>query len=70
MSSMLTPIQAGEYLNKSVSTLSVWRCFKKGPPYVKVGHSVRYQQEALDDFIRKNTVNFETVQQSTTGVEG
>jgi hypothetical protein len=38
----LTPVQMAERLNVSVKTLTNMRSLKRGPPFIKVGRSVRY----------------------------
>ena len=44
---------AARILGVAVQTLRNWRHFRKGPAYIKMGRSVRYQikdlQEYLDD---------------------
>lgn len=56
MSNLLTPEQAAQFLGIKASTLSVWRCTKKvNVPFVKIGASVRYTKEALENFVSGNT---------------
>lgn len=37
-------------------TLAAWRLRRQGPPYVKIGASVRYSPEALRAWIASRTV--------------
>ncbi|MBU6464585.1 MAG: helix-turn-helix domain-containing protein [Bradyrhizobium sp.] len=40
----------------SVGTLRNWRAQRVGPPFVKIGKSVLYPVQALDDWDKKNLV--------------
>jgi hypothetical protein len=40
----------------TVNTLAFWRWKKKGPPWVRLGHSVFYRRRDLRDFIRASTI--------------
>lgn len=51
----LTTKQAAEYLGVTPSTMYGWRHSGGGPVYVKMGRSVRYKREELDNFAAKNT---------------
>jgi hypothetical protein len=43
---------AAAYLGKlSVRTLQRWRAERKGPPFVKIGRSIRYRKSGLDAFL-------------------
>ncbi len=53
---VLTPEQTAEYLAVTHKTLSNWRTLGKGPDFIKLGSSVRYLKEDLDDFIESNRV--------------
>lgn len=57
---LLTAKQAAAYLGLQVQTLSVWRCQRRGPKFVRLGRAVRYRRQDLDAFIEANCV--ETVQ--------
>src|ERR1700756_5761562 len=50
---LLTTGQAAQRLGLSLSTLSKWRLTGEGPTFLKLGASVRYDQEALDAFAAK-----------------
>lgn len=43
-SDLLNPQEVAEWLQKPPRTLSQWRYLKIGPPYLKVGQSVRYRR--------------------------
>lgn len=51
---LLTPKEAAKYLNISVSTLAKNRMCTNPIPFVKLGRSVRYELEALNDCIQRN----------------
>ncbi len=40
----------------SVGTLRNWRAQRVGPPFIKIGKSVLYPVQALDEWDRKNLV--------------
>lgn len=40
----------------SVGTLRNWRAQRVGPPFMKIGKSVLYPVQALDDWDKKNLV--------------
>lgn len=53
---LLTPEQVAELLAVKEGTLAVWRCTKRGgPPYIKVGRSIRYDSEALRAYLERRT---------------
>jgi len=44
--------EAAEYLAVTKSTLDAWRCYGKGPIFLKYGtKAIRYRKEDLDSFI-------------------
>lgn len=43
--------ESAVYLGLSVKTLQARRAAHKAPPYIKVGRSVRYLKEDLDNFL-------------------
>lgn len=48
MNTLLTTLQAAQYLGLTARTMKVWRCLKKGPPFLRVGgRAVRYDPEAI-----------------------
>lgn len=46
-----TDLQAGQILNKSVTTLARWRIQGSGPRFVKIGRSVGYRGAAILAYI-------------------
>ena len=38
-------------LRMSLATVRRWRLLKTGPPYIKIGASVRYRPEDLEAFV-------------------
>lgn len=57
MSSLLTTIQAAEYLGLSPQTLADWRHKGAGPKFVRVGtRTVRYRLSDLDAFVSSSLV--------------
>jgi len=51
---LLTDEEAGQFLNVSPGTLSVWRTTGRyGLPFVKIGHKVRYRRSDLVEWLEK-----------------
>jgi excisionase family DNA binding protein len=50
---LYTTKQAAELLGLSHITLEIWRFQGKGPLYRKLGRSVRYAENDLNDFINQ-----------------
>jgi len=55
VTTMLTTKEAAALLGRPSSTLERWRCEGRGPDYVKEEGGVRYHQEHLREYIRRNT---------------
>ena len=55
---LLTPWETAQRLGlTNPNTLAVWRCTKRYElPYVKIGHSIRYDAADVERFIEKNIV--------------
>jgi len=51
-----TEKQVSELFGWAVSTLRNWRCLGKGPPYLKVGRSVRYRLEDVEAYLDSHRV--------------
>ena len=49
---LLTPKEAAEFLRVSLSWLAKARMRGDGPPFIKVGRSVRYSETALNQWMR------------------
>ncbi len=54
---LLTTKEAAKFLKVSTVTLEKWRWLNKGPDYVKVGRLVKCRPEALEAYLKKNTVS-------------
>jgi hypothetical protein len=52
---MLTTKEAAKVLGRPSSTLERWRCEGRGPDYVKQEGGVRYYEDHLREYIRRNT---------------
>jgi hypothetical protein len=52
---MLTTKEAAAFLGRPHSTLERWRCEGRGPDYVKEEGGVRYHEDHLRQYIRRNT---------------
>ena len=52
---MLTTREAAAVLGRPHSTLERWRCEGRGPDYVKEEGGVRYHEDHLREYIRRNT---------------
>lgn len=50
---VLTTAEAADYLGLPKGTLEVWRsrARKGGPPFVRLGRTIRYRVAALDAFL-------------------
>lgn len=46
---------AAAYLDMRPGTLEIWRSTRRGPPYIKVGRSVRYRRSDLDAWLEQRT---------------
>lgn len=50
-SSLLGAKQAAAFLGVSAATLATWRVYRKGPVYVRIGRSIRYDADALKAWV-------------------
>ncbi|SFK75339.1 helix-turn-helix domain-containing protein [Methylophaga sulfidovorans] len=53
---LITPQDTAKLLNVKVGTLANWRSMGEGPAYTKIGKSVRYALEDINEFIAKGRV--------------
>lgn len=53
----LTTEQAAEILQLAPGTLENWRYRRQGPPMVRVGSAIRYEQSALFAWLDAQTVS-------------
>lgn len=58
---LLTTAQAAEFLGKSESAMCIDRCRSAGPPYFKLGRSVRYDLADLEAWIESCRVDPESI---------
>ena len=49
--------RAARFLGVAVQTLRNWRHQSRGPAYVKMGRSVRYQVDDLVDYLKKKKID-------------
>jgi predicted DNA-binding transcriptional regulator AlpA len=49
--SLLNEHDVAEILNVSVASVRRWQLFDRGPPFLKIGASVRYRPEALSEWV-------------------
>jgi predicted DNA-binding transcriptional regulator AlpA len=47
LSAIVTEKEAARFLSMSFRTLQSWRSERKGPPYLKLGRSIRYRMSDL-----------------------
>ena len=53
--SLLTITEASKYLCRTAQTLHNWRRAGTGPPWVKIVGGIRYDADALRDWLEDNT---------------
>ena len=53
MKSLLTEIEAANYLCLSSATLRKWRCVGKGPSFLKIGSAVRYDLQIIRSYLEE-----------------
>jgi hypothetical protein len=56
-SEILTDVQAAKFLSVSVQTVRKWRFYRKGPAYVRMGRSIRYQKKDLLAYLGDNRID-------------
>ena len=52
---LLAPQEAAKLLGVSVGTIENWRWHGLGPTYVKFGKAIRYQRQALREYVTAHT---------------
>ena len=57
MDDVIDEVKTSEKLNVAVQTLRNWRHQRKGPPYVKIGRSVRYLCTDIQAYLDKHRVD-------------
>lgn len=53
----LTTRDAAAHLKLSPQRLEIWRHQGEGPPYLKIGRSVRYDRTQLDAWVQRHAVS-------------
>lgn len=53
---LLKPSEAADLLATTPQVLGTWRWRGDGPPYVRVGRSIRYSRRMLDEWLEQRTV--------------
>ncbi len=56
MTQAITESEVAKILSMSVQSLRNWRCQRKGPPYLKIGRSVRYPVEDLNRYLQQKKI--------------
>jgi len=51
LSNLLTPDQVAAHTGISMETLAQWRSQKRGIPYLKIGRSVRYDPQDVQQYL-------------------
>lgn len=54
---LLTPKEAAGYMKMSTNTLAAWRSQKRGPAFIRTGRVIKYDQAALDSYLKRNIVD-------------
>lgn len=53
---LITTNEAAVILGVQVQTLAMWKLYKRGPRYTKMGRLVKYRRSDIEAFIEKNSV--------------
>jgi len=56
---LLLPSELARMIGKTERTLANWRCARTGPKYVKLGSTVRYRVNDVEDWIEAQRVETE-----------
>ena len=55
MAHLLTTQEVAEFLGLKPHTLEKWRCEGKGPPFIRCGGAIRYEQKAVWTWLDSET---------------
>ena len=58
---VVNEVQASEILCRAIQTLRNDRHLRQGPPYIKLGRSIRYRMSDLMDYLEKHRIDPEAV---------
>jgi predicted DNA-binding transcriptional regulator AlpA len=50
---LYSPKQVAAMLGFNKRTLNNWRYRKRGPKYLKIGNTIRYEEKDIQDFIKQ-----------------
>ncbi len=53
---LLTPEETAKYLKTNTGWLAKFRCTGAGPPFLKIGHYIRYDKADLERWIQARRV--------------
>jgi len=53
---LLTPDELSSELGVAKRTLDQWRCYGRGPAFVRVGKRIRYRRQDLDAWLAEQVV--------------
>lgn len=59
MQQLINEKNLSKILGKSLQTLRNDRFLKKGVPYFKIGRSIRYSIDDVENYIEKSRINFD-----------
>lgn len=51
--SLMTPAEVAAVLRVSEKTLKNWRSLRYGPPFIKIGGSVRYRRQSIERWLNQ-----------------
>jgi predicted DNA-binding transcriptional regulator AlpA len=52
---LLTPAEVAVKLGVTENALAIWRYYRRGPNFFKLGRAVRYDEDEVEQFKRDNT---------------
>jgi len=61
MNHKVNDIEAAKIIGLAVQTMRNWRHLRKGPKYLKIGRSIRYDLLDIFEWCKKNTINPEEI---------
>jgi predicted DNA-binding transcriptional regulator AlpA len=57
MDKALNETETAKMMGFAVQTLRNWRSQRKGPPYIKLKYSVRYNQKEVMEYMKRHTIH-------------
>ena len=52
----MTTMEAAVYLGVSTALMERWRQLRIGPPYIRIGRSIRYRRSDVDEYMWQHRV--------------